>query len=78
MPYICLWIIINLGGYLSDLIIQKKFLTKMQTRKLLNTLGTLLPALFLIGLAFVTDQMKYLAIILLTIGVGLKYENYFH
>lgn len=75
LPYICLWIIINLSGNLSDLIIRKKFLTKSKTRKLFNTLGTLLPALFVIALAFVTYQMKYVAIIILTIGVGLKYST---
>ncbi len=49
--------------------IRKKILTRTQTRKLFNVLGNLFPAIFVIGLAFMTCKLKYIAVVLLTIGV---------
>lgn len=63
------WININLSGFVADLIIRKKILTRTQTRKLFNVLGNLFPAIFVIGLAFMTCKIKYVAVALLTIGV---------
>ncbi len=51
------------------MLIRKNTLTRTQTRKLFNVLGNLLPALFVIGLAFMTCKLKYVAVALLTIGI---------
>ncbi|CAM4940543.1 unnamed protein product [Rotaria socialis] len=69
LPYIIFWLNINISGAVADMIIRKKFLTRTQTRKLFNVLGNLFPALFVIGLAFMTCKTKYFAVALLTIGV---------
>ncbi len=60
---------INISGFLADMCIRKKILTRTQTRKLFNVLGNLLPAIFVIGLAFMTCKLKYVAVGLLTVGV---------
>lgn len=68
---------INFAGFLADRFVRKKILTVTQTRKLFNILGNLLPAIFVIGLAYITCRLKYLAVALLTIGVGFGYINYY-
>lgn len=57
---------------LADMVIRKTFLTRTNTRKLFNTIGTFVPAISVIGLAFLTCQLKYYAVALLTIGVAFK------
>ncbi|CAF1032852.1 unnamed protein product [Adineta ricciae] len=69
LPYMIFWLNINISGVLADLCIRKKILTRTQTRKFFNVLGNLFPAIFVIGLAFMTCKLKYLAVALLTIGV---------
>jgi hypothetical protein len=61
------------SGFIADIFVRKRILTVTHTRKLFNILGNLIPALFLIGLAFMTCQLKYIAVILLTAGVGFRY-----
>lgn len=63
------WININLSGVIADMIIRNKILTRTKTRKVFNVLGNLFPAIFVIGLAFMTCKSKYIAVALLTIGV---------
>ncbi|CAF4249773.1 unnamed protein product, partial [Adineta steineri] len=70
LPYIVLWLNTLFSGFLADIFIRKNILTITQTRKLFNVLGTILPAIVLIGLAFITCQLKYVAVILLTAGVA--------
>jgi hypothetical protein len=53
----------------ADMLIQKKTLTRTQTRKVFNVLGNIFPAIFVIALAFMTCKLKYVAVALLTIGV---------
>jgi hypothetical protein len=60
---------INVSGAVADRLIQKKTLTRTQTRKLFNVLGNLCPAIFVVALAFMTCKLKYVAVALLTIGV---------
>jgi hypothetical protein len=60
---------INISGAIADMLIRKKILTRTQTRKLFNVLGNLCPAIFVVGLAFMTCKLKYVAVVLLTIGV---------
>ncbi len=64
---------INFSGFLADIFVRKRILTITQTRKFFNILGNLLPAIFVIGLAFMTCQLKYVAVVLLTLGVAFGY-----
>ncbi|UJR14673.1 hypothetical protein I4U23_001666 [Adineta vaga] len=70
LPYVSQWLIINLSGVIADILIHRKFLTVTQTRKLFTVLGNLLPALFVLCLAFMTCELKYIAVLLLTTGVA--------
>lgn len=63
------WLNINISGALADVLIRKNILTRTKTRKLFNVLGNLVPAIFVIGLAFMTCKLKYVAVGLLTVGV---------
>ena len=67
------WFNINLSGTIADTLIRKNILTRTQTRKLFNVFGNLFPAIFVIGLAFMTCKLKYIAVALLTIGVTFTY-----
>ncbi|CAF0841673.1 unnamed protein product [Rotaria sordida] len=72
LPYVALCININISGIIVDVIIRKNLLTTTNTRKLFTIFGSLLPAIFMIGLAFMTCQLKYVAVVLLTIGVAFQ------
>lgn len=67
---------INFAGFLADRFVKKKILTITTTRKLFNILGNILPAIFVIALAFMNCRLKYVAVGLLTIGVGFGYRNF--
>lgn len=58
-----------MSGFVADMFIRKKILTRTQTRKLFNVVGNLFPAIFVIGLAFMNCQLKYVAVAFLTLGV---------
>jgi hypothetical protein len=66
-----------LSGFLADIFVRKNILTTTKTRKFFNSLGTLLPAILVIALAFMTCQIKYAAVVLLTIGVAFGYALFF-
>ena len=67
------WLNINVSGVVADMLIRKQILTRTRTRKLFNLLGNLLPAIFVLGLAFMNCKLKYLAVTFLTIGVTFTY-----
>ena len=54
------------------MLIHKKLLTITQTRKLFSLLGSILPAIFVLSLAFMTCHLKYIAVILLTSGITFR------
>ncbi|CAF1024515.1 unnamed protein product [Rotaria sp. Silwood1] len=72
LPYIVVWLSTNISGIIADVIIRKNLLTTTNTRKLFNILGNLLPAIFMLSLAFLTCQLRYVAVILLTIGFAFR------
>jgi hypothetical protein len=41
VPYVCFWVVINVSGYVADIIRQKRLLSTTATRKLFNFLGWL-------------------------------------
>ncbi|CAF1312349.1 unnamed protein product [Rotaria sordida] len=72
LPYIMVWLSTNISGIIADIIIRKNLLTTTNTRKLFNILGNLLPAICVLSLAFLTCQLKYVAVILLTISFAFR------
>ena len=58
-------------GWISDMLISKEILSVSKTKKLMQTIGQVGPALGLVGLSFVGCD-RTLAIVWLCISVGLN------
>jgi len=73
LPHMASFIVVMLTGGLADYIIGKKYLKRVNTRKLFHGIGTLVPAICLLLISFLDCQHRYLAVLLLIIGMALKY-----
>ncbi|XP_070559139.1 sialin-like [Ptychodera flava] len=76
LPYIGFFLFINIGGFIADLIRSKKLLTTAATRKVMNTLGSVVPAAFLVATGYMDCTQSTLAVVLLTIGVSFSGFQY--
>ncbi|RUS90910.1 hypothetical protein EGW08_001307 [Elysia chlorotica] len=76
LPYIGFGAIISISGALIDLVVSRGLLGKTAARKLGNTLGLLVPGVFVVGLAFVDCTQSTLAVVLLVIGVAMSGFQY--
>jgi hypothetical protein len=74
LPHMASFIVVMLTGGLADHIIGKKYLKRVNTRKLFHGIGTLAPAICLLLISFLDCQHRYLAVCLLIIGIALKYK----
>ncbi|KAK3725730.1 hypothetical protein RRG08_012812 [Elysia crispata] len=71
LPYLTFWLVITLSSMLADLLISRDILSVEWTRKLMSSIGTIIPAIFLIGTGFMDCTQQVGAIIMLTISVGM-------
>ncbi|UJR30737.1 hypothetical protein I4U23_018257 [Adineta vaga] len=72
LPHVASFIVVILTGGLADFIIKKKYLSRVNTRKLFHGIGTLSPAICLLLISFLDCERRYLAVTLLIIGVALN------
>ncbi|CAF0921048.1 unnamed protein product [Rotaria sordida] len=72
LPHMGSFIVVMLSGGLADFIIRKKILKRVNTRKLFHGIGTLAPAICLLLISFLNCERRYLAVLLLVIGVALN------
>ena len=72
LPHVASFLVVISTGGLADFIIQKKYLKRVNTRKLFHGVGTLAPAICLLLISFLNCENRYLAVTLLIIGVALK------
>jgi hypothetical protein len=72
LPHVASFIVVMLTGGLADLIIRKKYLKRVNTRKLFHGIGTLAPAICLLLISFLNCERRYLAVFLLVIGMGFR------
>jgi hypothetical protein len=72
LPHVASFIVVMLTGGLADFIIRKKYLKRVNTRKLFHGIGTLAPAICLLLISFLNCERRYLAVFLLVIGIALK------
>ncbi|CAF3679805.1 unnamed protein product [Rotaria socialis] len=72
LPQIGSFIVVMLSGGLADLIIKKKYLKRVNTRKLFHGVGTLAPAICLLLMSFLDCESRRLAVTLLFVGVALN------
>ncbi|XP_037956223.1 putative inorganic phosphate cotransporter [Teleopsis dalmanni] len=76
LPYFVMWVLCLIVSPTSDWLINRNILNITVARKLFNTIGQWVPMLCLIGVAYMTEEEKTLAIALLTIGVGFNAASF--
>ncbi|KAI5639148.1 major facilitator superfamily domain-containing protein [Phthorimaea operculella] len=76
LPYLAMYLLSFPMGAMTDLIIRKKWLSVTNTRKLFNSIGLWGPAIALIGLSYAPETDKVLAVLMLTITVGINAGQY--
>uniref|UniRef100_A0ABK8FQZ9 Major facilitator superfamily (MFS) profile domain-containing protein n=1 Tax=Anopheles gambiae TaxID=7165 RepID=A0ABK8FQZ9_ANOGA len=76
LPYLVMWMLSFVFSPLSDFLINRQYLSRVASRKLFNTIGLWVPMVALLGLAFVPKGSSDLAIVLLTLAVGINSATY--
>ncbi|ESO83132.1 hypothetical protein LOTGIDRAFT_133858 [Lottia gigantea] len=69
LPYLALWLLQLISGFIADWLRGRGILNTNKTRKLMNTLGLLIPAVFMIGVSY-SGCDHTLAVVLLIFAVG--------
>ncbi|EDW09100.2 putative inorganic phosphate cotransporter [Drosophila mojavensis] len=72
LPYLASWIMALIYLILSDILLTRGTLTITGIRKTFSSLASWLPAISLIGLSFLDSNQKTLAIVLMTVSVGIN------
>ncbi|KAM8711216.1 hypothetical protein ACLKA7_000366 [Drosophila subpalustris] len=75
LPFLCSWIMAIVYLIASDILLTRGILTITGIRKIVNSLASWLPAIFLIGLSFLDCGQKSLAIVLMSVSVGINAGN---
>ena len=69
IPFLTCMVAIVVSGIISDLMIRSEKFSKLFVRKLFNTIGFILPIFTFIGLIFMDENHRILAVVLLLINV---------
>ncbi|KAK3096146.1 hypothetical protein FSP39_023717 [Pinctada imbricata] len=80
LPYVGLSVMTNASGHMADYLRRRRLLTTNQVRKVFNTVGSILPAIFVIGTGYLGCEKSVYAVVLLTMGVttmGCQYGSGF-
>ncbi|XP_065368351.1 putative inorganic phosphate cotransporter [Calliphora vicina] len=75
LPYLAMWCMSYVYLILSDIFMQNKIMSLNTLRKTFNSLALWVPAIGLVGLGFVGEDQRTLAIVLMTINVGINAGN---
>ncbi|XP_055918871.1 putative inorganic phosphate cotransporter isoform X2 [Eupeodes corollae] len=75
LPHLAAWILSFVYFTIAELVLQKKWASLSVVRKTINTISMWIPALLLIGIGFLDEKQKALAIVLLTLNEGLNSGN---
>jgi len=75
IPFIFFWAFINVGGFVADYLRIRGWKTKI-VRKLMLSLGTILPAILLTCTGYVTCHNPYVAVAVLSLAVGFSGFQY--
>ncbi|XP_075977864.1 putative inorganic phosphate cotransporter [Anticarsia gemmatalis] len=76
LPYLAMYLLSFVMGGMTDLIVNKKWLSVTNTRKLFNSIGLWGPAIALIGLSYAPEGNKEFAVVMLTCAVGINAGQY--
>lgn len=69
LPYLAMFLMLLVTGYLADLLQARRILSTTQVRKVFNCGAFLAQTVFMFGVAYVSSQAG--AVICLTLAVGL-------
>ncbi|EDW56845.1 GM15961 [Drosophila sechellia] len=69
---LAMWLLSYVYLIAADVLLKKKILSLTSVRKLFNTLSFWIPAAALIGIGFLNEENKNLAIVLMTVSVGVN------
>lgn len=80
LPYIGRAVVLFGGGFAADMMLRKKMASLLTVRRIFNTLASIGPALFLMGVTFTfpvvghenSEEVKFLVIGLIIAGVGIS------
>ncbi|KAM7344430.1 uncharacterized protein ACRADG_011171 [Cochliomyia hominivorax] len=72
LPYFTMWIMAYVYIVVADILLNSKILSLSGIRKMFNSLASWIPAIGLILVGFVEKEQKTLAVILMTINVGVN------
>ncbi len=74
LPYVFLWLLQLTSGLFTDRVLKKRFHFQTKTiRIIFNVIGFFGPMLAMIGLMFVTEELRVLGVVLIVIGSALLY-----
>lgn len=72
MPYLVMWVFCIVFSQISDFLISRKIVSVGTGRKLFDAIGHWIPAASLVALGYVSKNQSTLAVVLLTISVGVN------
>lgn len=72
LPFLAMWIMSYVYLIVSDVIQEKKLLSLTTMRKTINSCALWIPAVTMIGIGFLEQEQKTLAIVLMVVGVGVN------
>lgn len=72
LPFLAMWMGAYLFAFFADVIQSKKLLSLTALRRTVNTISTWLPAAGLVAIGFLDASRQTLAIVLMTISVGIN------
>ncbi|XP_065843595.1 sialin-like [Oscarella lobularis] len=70
VPYALLAFVIPLTGWVADTLRERHILSTTATRKLMNSLGQFLPAVFLVAICYTTNRTIIIVCLCLSVGIG--------
>ncbi|KAK3593079.1 hypothetical protein CHS0354_038105 [Potamilus streckersoni] len=70
LPYIGFWAMVNVSAHIADFLRRRKMISTTTCRKLFNSLGEMVPALFVVITSFMDSTQPVLAVVFLTLGVA--------
>ncbi|KAK0055306.1 sialin-like isoform X2 [Biomphalaria pfeifferi] len=72
LPYVGFFIVINVSGLIFDGVLSRNLISRTMARKIGNTLGLLMPGIFVLGVGYLDCSQASGAVTLLVIGVAMS------
>ncbi|XP_069963338.1 putative inorganic phosphate cotransporter isoform X2 [Bactrocera oleae] len=72
LPYLTMWLSLYVYLVIANLLTKRNILTLTAMRKTINTISLWIPALLLISIGFLDSSQQTLAIVLMTLNVGIN------